>query len=73
MARVKGYTLYFYSKSKSCILYFGIDGLSKKSVLKVGREMAKSLEAHYATILGKIRITVKAEEHKPASKSHLPL
>lgn len=65
MPIIKGYTLYFYSNSGSCILHFGIDGTSKKSVLKLGRQMAKLLQDHYANMPWGTKITVKVEEYKP--------
>ena len=47
---MKGYTLYFYSQSRSCILYFSVDGNSKKRALKMGREMAAILLAYYKAL-----------------------
>jgi len=68
MPRIKGYTLYFYSGSNSCITYFGIDSTNKKRVLAMGRAMAKLLQDHYRESLGwKIKITVKVEDYTPKS------
>ena len=64
MAIIRSYTVYFYSKSGSCILYFGIDGTSKKQVLKLGRSMANLLQDHYKPMFWGTKITVKVEEYK---------
>ena len=60
--------MYFYSKSGSCILYFGIDGTSKKQVLKLGRSIAKLLQDHYKSMSWGAKITVKVEEYKPTKQ-----
>lgn len=62
---MKAFTLYFYSKSGSCIVYFGIDSKSKKGALKLGKAIAKLLEDHYSSMPWGSKITVKAEEYKP--------
>lgn len=65
MPTIKGYTLYFYSQNNSCLTYFGVDGTSKKKILKLGKDMAKLLEEYYAAAMWPIKITVKVEEFKP--------
>jgi hypothetical protein len=64
---MKAYTLYFYSQSGSCILYFGVDGKSKVRALKMGKNIAKVLLEYYKADGRKwlTKITVKAEEYKP--------
>lgn len=60
---MKSFTVYFYSQSRSCILYFGIDGRSKARVLKMGMEMAKLMMAYYKadSIRWGTKITVEVE------------
>jgi hypothetical protein len=62
---MKSFTVYFYSKSRSCVLYFGIDGRSKARVLKMGREMAKSMMAYHKAdnIRWRTKITVEVERY----------
>jgi hypothetical protein len=66
MPIINGYTVYFYAnKSKSCLLYFSIDGTSKAKALQLGRGIAKLWEDYYASFGWKTKITVKVEEYKP--------
>jgi hypothetical protein len=64
---MKAYTLYFYSQSRSCITYFGVDGRSKSRALKMGKEIAKIILAYYKAdkMPWLTRVTVEAEEYKP--------
>lgn len=61
---MKSFTVYFYSKSRSCVLYFGIDGRSKARVFKMAREMAKLIMAYYKVdgIRWGTKITVEVEQ-----------
>jgi hypothetical protein len=70
---VKSYTLYFYSQSGSCILYFGIDGHSKARALKMGREMAKIMLAYYKADSSRYitKIKVEIEDYIPISERKL--
>lgn len=69
---MKSFIVYFYSKSRSCILYFGVDGRSKARVLKMGKEMAKLMMAYYTAdnIRWVTKITVEVEEYKAKKYSH---
>ena len=63
---MKAYTLYFYSQSRSCILYFSVDGRSKTRALKMAKEMAKIMLAYYKadSMPYLTKMTVEVEEYK---------
>lgn len=64
---MKAYTLYFYSQTGSCILYFSVDGRSKARALKMGKDIAKVLLEYYKADGMKwlTNLIVKTEEYKP--------
>ncbi len=70
---MKAYTIYFYSQSGSCILYFAIDGRSKARALRLGREMAKSMMEYYRkdNIRWGKKIRVEVEDYIPISERKL--
>jgi hypothetical protein len=64
MAIIRGYTVYFYV-GKSCLLYFAIDGTSKKKAVRLARGIAKLWEAYYADFGWKKKIRVEVEAYIP--------
>lgn len=67
---MKAYNIYFYSPSRSCILYFSVDGRSKKRVLKMARQMAKLMTDYYKAdnISWGRKITVEVEDYIPKTQ-----
>lgn len=68
---MKAFTLYFYSQSGSCIVYFGVEGRSKARALKIGKQMAKLLLAYYKAdkMPWLTEVRVEVEQYNPREKA----
>jgi hypothetical protein len=65
MPIIRGYTIYFYAnKSKSCLLYFAVDGTSKAKAREFGKGIAKLWEDYHASLGWKVKIRVVVEAYK---------